>query len=199
MKETTILRPTDIEILWNFLKHIVRDTSPPGTLSIEVDAYTLNKKKYLAYSNHSAIQLAARYCKKKDNPCGQHFSGDQRSDCAHFLAHCLQAGGITIKSSESECPHGLSTRVKEIISALSSLKAANIKRVAYKDAVLGSPAFHNSIDRPRHAVMIAKVGKENDLTSFYAHSEGRCGDETPGIPWYQYYGLGFRIEDYKTR
>ena len=199
MKVTKILHPTDIEILWSYLKHLIRDTSPPGVLQIEMDVYDHGKNRYITYSNHLATQLASRYCKERKNTCGVYFSGSGRSDCAHFLAHCLHAGGLTIKSSESECPHGLSMRVKEIVTALSSLNMNNVRRVAIDDAILGTPAFLNNVVEPFHAIMIRKAGDKSENTTFFAHSRENCGEKPVDLPLYQSYGVGFRLEDYKVK
>ena len=65
------------------------------------------------YKNWQAITYAKEWCDKKDNSCGVYLDGENKSDCAHFLAHCLAAGGIKVLNDDPGtkfCKHGLAVR-----------------------------------------------------------------------------------------
>ncbi|MES9980569.1 MAG: hypothetical protein ABW107_17695, partial [Candidatus Thiodiazotropha sp. 6PLUC5] len=139
------------------------------------------------------------------NSCGVYFQGVNRSDCAHFLSHCLHKGGITIQreSGPDECKDKLSVRVTEIVKVLSELsdKYKNVYPITYDEAIYGDPAYLETFRiRPSHAMLVHEtrpVAGDPDKreTLYYAHSRERCGKEVGDLAWYQNFGGAFRIYD----
>src|SRR5688572_17763387 len=140
------------------------------------------------YSNPEAMKYAQKHCGTNENACGRYLSGENLSDCAHFIAHCLHAGGITIKNPDpgnALCPTGLAVRNVDIESHLKKLAAqyANIKEITLADAIVGDYGFLKTIYPtrggyvPTHAFMIAQPGKYMGPLSVpyvWAHSMNRC-------------------------
>ena len=152
------------------------------------------------YDNHKAITYAKTWCSKASNACGVHLEGDNRSDCAHFLAHCLAAGGITIKDpSTGLCPHGLAVRNVDLVAGLKALGQAyeNVFPIPLNDAIVGDVGFLK-IERPRHAFMVCEpwnsYGNPLSTPKVYAHSSARCC-ETMDTSWRQWLSDAFRLED----
>lgn len=125
-----------------------------------VQARVFDRGKGFCYDNWKAIQHAKTWCNKEDNPCGKFFKEGNYSDCAHFLAHCLNAGGLRITAPDpsfNPCPHGLAVRNTDLVAALRKLVAdgaTNIKEVGLTEAIIGDVGFLNRPDRPSHAFMV---------------------------------------------
>jgi len=153
------------------------------------------------YQNMQAVKYAKAYCSQNNNECGVYLSGSNLSDCAHFLAHCLQAGGITIKKSAAEdplCPHGLTTRNTVLVDALRALAAKydNVKEIDLGETILGDVGFLK-IERPRHAFLVSKPGPLPggfNVPFVWAHSSSRC-DAQLDTDWRQWLSTAFRLED----
>jgi hypothetical protein len=86
-----------------------------------------------SYDNWKAITHAKTWCRRENNPCGTYLNKPEQhlSDCAHFIAHCLNAGGLLIAhclnagglrinsaANDGLCPDGLSVKNTEIVAAL---------------------------------------------------------------------------------
>ena len=152
----------------------------------------------IPYKNADAIQYAKDYCGKKDNSCGKYLEGDELSDCAHFLAHCLAAGGIKITDpSTGLCPLGLAVRNVDLVAGLDKLKDEyeNVKRIDMTDAIYGDVGFLK-LERPRHAFMVCEPWNGNYLTTpkVYAHSGARCCEHMDTF-WRQWFSDAFRLEE----
>src|SRR5580658_8075791 len=94
----------------------------------------------IAYSNIDAIGYAKQYAGQNTNSCGIYNNDPAHnlSDCAHFIAHCLNSGGITIKAkvpNPSICKDGLCYRVEELTAALSTLSKnySNVTQISIDD------------------------------------------------------------------
>src|SRR5689334_18752887 len=94
------------------------------------------------YDNWKAITHAKTYCGQTNNECGDFYDRPGKTDCAHFIAHCLNAGGITIKPSnpsDTTCPMGLSMRNTDLVAALKKLAkdCDNVSELGMIDAIIG--------------------------------------------------------------
>lgn len=157
----------------------------------------------ISYNNGKAIQHAKSWCGKQSNPCGVYLEGPERSDCAHFLAHCLKAGGIEIRNQDTAtafCPHGLAVRNTVLVAVLKdlALRYSNIREIGLADAIVGDVGFLDRPDRPYHAFMICEP-VDMRLTppppiKVYAHSTSRCC-EAMDAKWRQWFSTLFRLED----
>jgi hypothetical protein len=151
------------------------------------------------YSNPKAFGYAKKYCGQKTNECGVYLEGPKKSDCAHFLAHCLNAGGIKIPDGGQDlCPMGLAVRNVDLVDALNKLAAQyeNIKVIDLSEAIIGDVGFLK-IERPRHAFMVYKPGTLPgglDVPYVWAHSDSRCGEQLDTV-WRQWFSTAFRLED----
>lgn len=156
------------------------------------------------YKIISAINSAKEYCGKEDNSCGVFLAGENKSDCAHFLAHCLAAGGIKIKNTNPEtafCPHGLAVRNTDIEAELRRLvgKFDNIKEIDLSDAIVGDVGFLQA-HRPWHAFMVCKVckvwniGMPTSTPKAWAYSSARCCEEM-NTDWKHWFSSAYRLED----
>lgn len=75
----------------------------------------------IKYDNWASISYAKAWCGRQNNPCGKYLSGANLSDCAHFMAHVLKAGGIEIRNTDPStafCPHGLAVRNTVLVPEL---------------------------------------------------------------------------------
>lgn len=155
----------------------------------------------IKYSNPKAYGYAKKYCQSEDNECGVFLSGQNKSDCAHFIAHCLNAGGIVIKNSDPQtkfCPQGLAVRNPVIVDSLRQLatRFENIKEIDLSDTIVGDVGFL-TLDRPRHAFMVCKPGQQPgnlNVPFVWAHSSARCCEQLD-TNWRQWFSTAFRLED----
>jgi len=156
----------------------------------------------IKYKNWDAISYAKKYASLNDNSCGIYNNDSEKklSDCAHFLAHCLNSGGIKIKANEpnlSICKDGLSYRVEELTTALYKLSQIyqNVTQISIKDAIIGDYGFFKiPAIRPTHAFMICKPAMNTDDITIYAHTTNRSCDK-PEPRWYQFFDVAYRITD----
>lgn len=157
------------------------------------------KKKY---KNSLAIAYAKKYAPMNTNSCGIYNNNPSAnlSDCAHFIAHCLKAGGIEIKAAivdSSICKEALAYRVVEITAALASLSQnyENVQQITINDAIVGDYGFFKvPAIRPSHAFMVCKPAvNPNDIT-IYAHTANRACTK-PEPSWYQFFDVAYRITD----
>lgn len=153
------------------------------------------------YDNWKAITYAKNYCGKKDNACGKYLEGDEKSDCAHFIAHCLAAGGIVIKNPDpgtAFCPHGLAVRNTVLVDGLRKLanQYENVKEIGLADGIVGDVGFLDHL-KPYHAFMVCEpfdLSKPADAPKVYAHAASRCC-ERMDTNWKHWFSTMFRLED----
>ena len=155
-----------------------------------------------SYSNPKAIVYAKQWCGKEGNSCGVFLNSENKSDCAHFLAHALAAGGIVIKNLDPNtafCPQGLAVRNTVIVDELKRLskKFENIKPIELNDAIVGDIGFLK-LERPRHAFMVCEnwnqYGDPLGTPKVWAHSSARCCENMDTF-WRQWITDAFRLED----
>lgn len=154
------------------------------------------------YDNMRAIEYAKKWCNQKGNSCGVYLEGGNKSDCAHFLAHVLAAGGIVIKNPDpgsAFCKAGLAVRNTDIVMELRRLAGAfeNIKKIDLNEAIVGDVGFLK-LERPRHAFMICEIWNQAShplsTPKVWAHSSARCCEEMDTW-WRQWLSDAFRLED----
>jgi Putative amidase domain len=150
------------------------------------------------YKNWDAITYAKTWCGQQQNSCGVYLQGDNKSDCAHFLAHCLAAGGIVIRDDTGLCPVGLTVRNTTLVPALQNLAAnyTNVVEIGLADAIVGDVGFLNYL-QPTHAFMICEpfdLGDPLLAPKVYAHSNSRCCDRLDTL-WRQFFSTMFRLTD----
>jgi hypothetical protein len=170
-------------------------------IGIAVTLRLIGDKNGVAYQNIRAINYARTYAGKDDNACGVYLNDatKKQSDCAHFISHCLNAGGITITDPDPAnqlCPSGLAVRVSDLVAALGALAAKfdNVSSIDFTDAIIGDVGFFNSIVVPSHAFMICQPAASKDDYLIYAHTTNRpCTKPQP--KWYQFFGAAFRLTD----
>ena len=163
-----------------------------------------SQRKVVPFDNYKAITHAKTWCGKKNNPCAKYFEGGNYSDCAHFIAHCLAAGGLVIKSPDAgfnPCPQGLAVRNVDLVAELKKFISdgySNVSEIGLADAIVGDIGFLDSPIRPYHAFMICKpvnLAKIPPPTvEVWAHSTARCC-EAMDAQWKQWYSTAFRITD----
>lgn len=153
------------------------------------------------YQNIKAIDYAKRYCGVQNNSCGKYLTGESLSDCAHFLAHCLAAGGIKVMNTDPAtafCGHGLAVRNPVIVAELNRLAGLyeNVKPIDLSDTIVGDIGFLR-LERPRHAFMVSRPGPypgNLNVPFVWAHSNSRC-DEQLDTEFRQWLSSAFRLED----
>lgn len=157
----------------------------------------------IRYSNAKAIAYAKKYASLRDNSCKVFLDGEKKTDCAHFVAHCLAAGGIVVKNPDQNnqlCPTGLAVRNVDIEAYLSELstKYANVKKQSLIwDAIVGDIGFLH-VERPRHAFMVCEPVDTRVVppkpVKVWAHSGNRSCEEMDA-QWRQWFSSSFRLED----
>lgn len=154
----------------------------------------------IPYKNINAITYAKLYCGQQNNSCGVYLQGGNQSDCAHFLAHCLNAGGINIPDIDGTnlCPSGLAVRNPTIVAYLRSLAGSysNVVEVGLTDVIVGDVGFLDIV-KPTHAFMICEpfdIGTPYIGPKVYAHSNSRCC-EPLDTSWRQFFTTMFRLTD----
>ena len=153
------------------------------------------------YENIKAINYAKKYCGVEQNACGVFLKGENKSDCAHFIAHCLHAGGIKVRNTDAAsqlCPQGLAYRNTDLVAELKRLAGLfeNVKAIDLSDTIVGDVGFLE-IERPRHAFLVSKPGPLPgylNVPFVWAHASARC-DEQMDTNFRQWLSSAFRLED----
>ena len=138
---------------------------------------------------------------RQENACGRYLEGENLSDCAHFVAHCLAAGGIVIKNTDSNtafCPHGLAVRNTVLVDELRKLASRyeNVIEIGLADGIIGDVGFLDHL-KPYHAFMVCEpfnLGEPTGAPKVYAHSTARCCDRMD-TSWKHWFSTMFRLED----
>lgn len=121
-------------------------------------------------------------------------------DCAHFVGHVLNAGGVLVPGSEakSSCKSGVVKRASEFASwfAMAATKYVNVKQITrWQDTRVRDIAFERRMKEgalmPFHVMMLASTATQNGARVF-AHSNDRCGEFE--VPFKVEDALFFRIE-----
>jgi hypothetical protein len=154
------------------------------------------------YDSWKAITYAKNYCGKEDNSCGVFLNEPGKTDCAHFVAHCLAAGGITVKTTDPSanfCPSGLAVRNTDLVAALQRLATQhnNVTEMGMVDAIVGDIGFLSNLRRPSHAFILCEpVDLRDPLkpAKIWAHTANKCCEDT-GAEIRQWFATMFRIMD----
>ncbi len=154
------------------------------------------------YDNWKAITYAKQYCSQRSNECGEFYNQPGKTDCAHFIAHCLNAGGITIKprpGSDTTCPMGLAMRNTDLQATLKEMAKTydNVTELSIGDAIIGDVGFLTNLLRPSHAFMICEpVDLRDPLkpAKVWSHTAAKCCEDT-GSEIRQWFATMFRITD----
>jgi hypothetical protein len=187
----------------NLASELMRQEDIPeeGYCPPETDAVLLVGRN-VKYNNWKAITYARNYCSQKSNDCGHYYDQSGKTDCAHFMAHCLNAGGIAIRpgtGSATTCPSGLAMRNTDLVAALKNLAATcdNVDELGMVDAIVGDIGFLSNLVRPSHAFMLCEPADLADPlkpAKVYAHTSAKCCEET-GAEIRQWFATMFRITD----
>lgn len=146
----------------------------------------------IPYDAVAALAYAKLYCGQTTNSCGKFYE----SDCAHFMSHCLAAGGIGITGGDplAKCPAGHPIRAREVAAAFynASNTFSNVQQLDdYDDGRAGDFGFLRRFGRKSHAFLLAGPASLSGAPVF-AHTAKHCGDE---MPTYRiYFGSYYRIE-----
>ena len=167
-----------------------------------VDKKTPAARPSVGFDNWKAITYARTYCGQQNNACGVFLNVGNQSDCAHFIAHCLHAGGIDIKPSDPAnklCPSGLAVRNTDLVAALKDAvkKYANVQELGLIDAIVGDVGFLSNLLRPSHAFMLcepANLADPRKPAKVYSHTANRCCEDN-GAEIRQWFATMFRITD----
>lgn len=144
------------------------------------------------YDSVAALQYAKDWC-RGGNACtsgtnGQ-FKTDNNTDCTHFMAHVLAAGGVEVPGIGAKCDKKLVVRVAELGKWLEDATKtyANVKKVAdWQQTKAGDLAFATgftfhgwdlSVNGYQHAMLLVETAKA-DGALVYAHSTNKCGEAT---------------------
>lgn len=173
-----------------------RDYKQPMTVIVPLSG------RKVKFDNWKAITYAKDYCNRKTNACGAYYDKPGKTDCAHFIAHCLSAGGIDIKpgdGSTTDCPTGLAMRNTDLVAGLRALTTAynNVQELGIADAIIGDIGFLNNLIRPSHTFMICEpVDLRDPLkpAKVWSHTAARCCDDM-GAEIRQWFATMFRITD----
>lgn len=191
-------------------KYLIEFLSQEGLVEKDLDQITVlysverqiteRAANVVKYDNWKAISYAKDYCKKQDNSCGVFLNQAGKTDCAHFIAHCLNAGGITIKTSDPAanwCPNGLAVRNSDLVATLKKLAQdhSNVTEFGISDAIVGDIGFLSNLVRPSHAFMICQpVDLRDPLkpAKVWSHTADRCCEDM-GAEIRQWFATMFRI------
>jgi hypothetical protein len=151
------------------------------------------------YDNWKAITYPKNYCGKKENVCGKYLEGNNKSDCAHFIAHCLAAGSIIIKDPNTTLfPQGLAVRNTALMDGLRKLAGQYeiVKEIGLTNGIVGDVGFLDHL-KSYHAFTVCEpfnLADTSDAPKTYAHSTSRCCDRMD-TSWKHWFSTMFRLED----
>lgn len=143
---------------------------------VETPDFKIKILSRLPYDVSAAFAYAKKYCGQKTNSCGKFYE----ADCAHFMSHCLAAGGVTVKGSSpgASCPHGLCIRAEELAAAFynATKQYDNVKQLnSFSDGQKGDYGFLRRFIEKSHAFLLD--GRPSaDTAPAYAHTSPHCGD-----------------------
>jgi hypothetical protein len=153
-------------------------------------AVAVAQKQILFYDPVAALAYAKKWC-EGGNACksgkdGQ-FQSDNDTDCTHFMAHVLHAGGVKVPGVGASCKTGLTIRAVELGEWFekASKTYANVRVISgWRLTQAGDFAFAKDfVFRPwqmrvgenyRHAMMLAAPATE-ESAEVYSHTANKCG------------------------
>lgn len=187
----TIQHPWYIDSVADQLSNI--RLAPIGQMyQVETDKFSLAELEALPYDSSAAFAYATTYCSQTTNICGKHYE----SDCTHYIAHCLAAGGVGFKGGDPQarCPAGLVIRAEELAAAFyNSTKIYNnvTQLDSYEQGRRGDYGFLKRLIEKSHAFLLSGVPNATSAP-VYAHTNNHCGDlmESVRIYFGAYYRIG---------
>jgi hypothetical protein len=143
-------------------------------------ADSVDARPVLPIRSDELRQYALRYS-PGGNDCSQ---GELRSDCAHFQAHCLAAGGIRVAYPTAVCDSGLTIRVRDLAIAFdnASMRYVNVKKIRdYREARRGDWCFlpREANVNPHDHLMLLAAAPEPNGARIYSHTNNRTGNFAP--------------------
>lgn len=184
-------RPWFITALADQLREL--NLAPIGrSFQVEGHGYRFDPLETLPYNAGAALAYASTYCGRESNLCGRFYE----SDCAHFISHCLAAGGVTVTggAQDARCPAGLCIRAEELAAALynATTRYGNVKQLnGYEQGRRGDIGFLKRLIEKSHAFLLAGTPSATSAPVF-AHSNPHCGDNMESVRIY--FGAYYRIE-----
>lgn len=167
------------------------------TFQVESKEFKLAALPTLPYNAAAAFSYATTYCGQNNNSCGKFYDSPGWSDCAHFMSHCLAAGGIGVTGGDpaARCPAGLCIRAQQLAAAFynATKKFSNVKQLnSYDQGRRGDYGFlKNFHPYKSHAFLLAGTPSATS-GPVYAHTTNHCGDAMDTIRIY--FGAFYRIE-----
>lgn len=162
------------------------------TFQVEGKDFKFDALPTLRYNAGAAFAYATTYCGQNNNSCGKFYD----SDCAHFMSHCLAAGGVGVTGGDpaARCPAGLCIRAEQLAAALynATKKFSNVTQLnSYDQGRRGDYGFlKNFHPYKSHAFLLA--GTPTAASGpVYAHTNNHCGDAMDTI--HIYFGAYYRI------
>jgi GH24 family phage-related lysozyme (muramidase) len=132
----------------------------------------------LPYDSAKSLTYLKKWCKDgNDCPDGQ-FREPNGTDCTHFIAHALLAGGVNVANLEPTCKSGCCIRVKQLAPAFANAAArfSNVSKVEQKDAKAGDFVFQVSLFGSKSHVMVLADKPDDKGAKIYGHETNRCGE-----------------------
>ncbi len=203
LSDKPVLEKFGVDLLW--WNVLVLDGPNKGQKGWVLDSHIAIEKPRLPYDSVKALAYAVKYC-QGGNACstgeygsfanpGTLLANLTSTDCAHFMAHVLYAGGPKAGGVAIASESGLTIRYVELKAWFqrASSKYANVSLItSWTEAKQGDYCF---LGEYRHVVLLADVPRK-DGAKVYGHSVPRCGDAAKfKIPISTIY----RIEDYPTK
>jgi hypothetical protein len=154
------------------------------TTNVSFPLFAQPDRDVLKFDSKAAIGYAAKWCKDGNDCTSGQYKDDNNTDCTHFMAHVLKAGGVLIPGDEVSCDAKLCIRVKEMAKWFSEAtsKYRNVIRVkSWREARRGDLCFLQAtilglnLGRKYHVVVLADVPKSNGA-NIYGHEKNRCGE-----------------------
>jgi Putative amidase domain len=146
----------------------------------------------------AAIKYADKWCSGgNDCPDGQFrppslsddfpFIAFKNTDCTHFIGHILNAGGVKITGTTTNCASGILKRAKDLVPWLEDAdkKFDNVLKVeGWEKTRANDIAIEMRVEQgrsePRHVMLLADKCSDLDGKAgakVYGHTNERCGKE----------------------
>ncbi len=132
----------------------------------------------LPYDSAKSLAYLKKWCKDgNDCPDGQ-FKEPNGTDCTHFIAHALLAGGVKVANLGPTCKSGCCIRVKQLAPAFSNAadRFSNVSAVELKDTRAGDFVFQVSLFGSKSHVMVLADKPDDKGAKIYGHETNRCGE-----------------------
>jgi hypothetical protein len=136
------------------------------------------RRDTLEFDSSAAITFATNYC-NSTCPCGKNYD-EEGGDCAHFVSHCLAAGGVGLTGSTATCPQGLFIRADELAAAFYNATQiySNVSQLSgFQSTTAKDFGFLRSWIIKTHAFLLnGAVESTGTAAPIFGHSNNRCGE-----------------------